>query len=275
MNRLHFHNFNNRRVGKDKPEERKEEDPGKAGKEDKAAERHVDSWGKDGAGGRWTRIHRTARRALFTPFKVAGGPGIKVPLKKLRITRGKFIASNKTFKIIDDWSVRANSHRMLEGSWIGTTDFREASEFIEDDSDDEDVNPIAHEDSKNSEEEEEEANSRKEERQTQEPERYGIHTPEETRTSDNKDPVCRRLFAASRAAARDNQHHPSDSAHRRQSEGECEDGIGRPALIARIGGHSGGVGGARAHPRAPTSSQERKGPAPFSQILGGDNTLAW
>ena len=103
---------------------------------DKAAERHVDSWGREGKEGRWTRIHRSARRALFTPFKVAGGPNLKTStLKRIRITRGKFFASGKTFEVIDDWTIRANAHRVLEGSWIGTTDFRETSEFIDDDSD--------------------------------------------------------------------------------------------------------------------------------------------
>jgi hypothetical protein len=102
-----------------------------------AEDRHVDSWSREGKDGRWTRVHRSTRRALFTPFKVAGGPSAKSPLKKIRITRGKYLNSGKTFKIIDDWSVRANSHRMLESAWIGTTDFREASEFVDDDSDEE------------------------------------------------------------------------------------------------------------------------------------------
>jgi hypothetical protein len=102
-----------------------------------AEDRHVDSWSKEGKDGRWTRAHRTARRALFTPMKVAGGPGTKTPLKKLRITRGKFLDSGRTFKIIDDWTVRANAHRVLEGTWLGTTDFRESTECIDDDSDEE------------------------------------------------------------------------------------------------------------------------------------------
>ena len=46
-----------------------------------------------------------------------------------------FISTNQTFKIIDDWSVRANAHRLLVGAWIGTTDFGEVSEYIDDDSD--------------------------------------------------------------------------------------------------------------------------------------------
>jgi hypothetical protein len=63
----------------------------------KAEDRHVDSWSREGKDGRWTRIHRSGRRSLFTPFKVAGGPGVKTSLKKIRITRGKYFASGETF----------------------------------------------------------------------------------------------------------------------------------------------------------------------------------
>lgn len=104
---------------------------------DKAADRHVDSWGRERKDGRWTRIHRSARRALFTPFKVAGGPSSKTPLTNIRITREKFFASGKTFKVIDDWTVRANAHRLLDRSWIGTTDVREVADYVDDDSDEE------------------------------------------------------------------------------------------------------------------------------------------
>ena len=31
--------------------------------------------------------------------------------------------------------MRANAHRLLEGSWLGTTDFQEVAEYIDDDSD--------------------------------------------------------------------------------------------------------------------------------------------
>ena len=104
---------------------------------EKAEDRHVDSWFREGKDGRWTRIHRSGRRALFTPVKVAGGPNAKMPLKKIRITRGKYFASGRTLKIIDDWTTRANAHRLLDGSWIGAIDFREVAEYIDDDSDEE------------------------------------------------------------------------------------------------------------------------------------------
>ena len=103
--------------------------------EERVEIRRVDSWSRDGKDGRWTRLHRSARRALFTPFKVAGGPNQKTPLKRLRITRGKYFASGRTFKIIDDWTVQANAHRLLEGAWVGTTDFREIAEYVDDDTD--------------------------------------------------------------------------------------------------------------------------------------------
>ena len=54
----------------------------------KAEDRHVDSWSREGKDGRWTGIHRSGRRALLTPSKVAGGRNAKTPLKKIRITRG-------------------------------------------------------------------------------------------------------------------------------------------------------------------------------------------
>ena len=69
---------------------------------EKAEDRHVDSLARERKDGRWARIHRSGRRALFTPFKVAGGPNAKMPLKRIRITKGKYFASGKTFKIIDD-----------------------------------------------------------------------------------------------------------------------------------------------------------------------------
>ena len=112
LGRLHIDNYHGagRAEAGGRPEGPKKEEEKIRGKL-KAEERHVDSWARDGQDGRWTRVHRSARRALFTPFKVAGGPSAKTPLKRLRITRGKYLSSGRSFKIIDDWSVRANAHR--------------------------------------------------------------------------------------------------------------------------------------------------------------------
>ena len=54
----------------------------------------------------------------------------------MRIARGKYFNSGKVFKIIDDLTVQFHAHRMLESSWIGTSDFRETVECIDDDDDD-------------------------------------------------------------------------------------------------------------------------------------------
>lgn len=111
------------------------------GRKAKAEVRKVDSWLMEGQDGRWIRTHRSARIFLFTPYKVAGGPGKAIHLKKLRITRGRFFNTGKQFKIIDDWSLPANAHRVLEHAWVGTTHFREAAEYIDDD-DSEDANDL-------------------------------------------------------------------------------------------------------------------------------------
>ena len=85
--------------------------------------KHKGRAGKQGQGGRWTRIYRSARRALFTPFKEADGPNKRRSLKMLRVTRGKSFTIGREFKIIDEWTVPSHAHRMLEGAWMGTTDF--------------------------------------------------------------------------------------------------------------------------------------------------------
>ena len=66
-----------------------------------------------------------------------------MPLKRIRITRGKYFASGKAFKIIDDWTTRANAHRLIEGSWIGTTDFQEVATYIDDNSDEDEEEEVA------------------------------------------------------------------------------------------------------------------------------------
>ena len=81
-----------------------------------------DSWGNRGEGQRWCRIHRTPRRALFTPYKVARGPGRKTKLRVTRITEGINQLGQK-FSIKDDWTNPERSHRRMAMSWIGKTTF--------------------------------------------------------------------------------------------------------------------------------------------------------
>ena len=91
----------------------------------------VDSWSSTGKGGAWIRAHRTPRRALFTPFKVAGGPDRDIRMKRYRITTGTYINGGEKFKITDDWLKPNNSHRLLKASWTGITDFHGIPEYIE------------------------------------------------------------------------------------------------------------------------------------------------
>ena len=57
-------------------------------------------------------------------------------MKRIGISRGKSYAYGETFNHIDS-TTRANAHRLLEGSWLGTADTREVAKFIDDDSDEE------------------------------------------------------------------------------------------------------------------------------------------
>ena len=96
-----------------------------------AADRDVDSWASAGNQGCWIRSHRTSRRSLFTPYKVAGGPDRDVRLKRYRVTTGTYVKSGKSFKVTDDWLRASNAHRLLEESWTGTTVFNELPDYIE------------------------------------------------------------------------------------------------------------------------------------------------
>ena len=99
------------------------EDKNKKSKKKPASERHVDSWDESGEHGRWVRVHRTPRRSLFTPHRVAGGPSASDCLSTKRVTKGTYIRSGISFEVIDDYSVEGDSHRMLEGAWLGITEF--------------------------------------------------------------------------------------------------------------------------------------------------------
>ena len=79
----------------------------------------------------WARSHRTPRRALFTPYKVAGGPDRDTRMKRYRVTDGVYSFNNEKFKITDDWTKPNCSHRRLRGSWTGTTRFQETPDDIE------------------------------------------------------------------------------------------------------------------------------------------------
>ena len=62
---------------------------------------------------------------MFTPYRVAGGPGRNIILKGKRITKGTFVASGKEFEIVDSYVDPSSAYRMLYHGWIGTSEFRE------------------------------------------------------------------------------------------------------------------------------------------------------
>ena len=90
-----------------------------------------DRWKTRGAGGIWHRWHVTPRRTLFTPFRVAKGPGKDVPMKHNRLTVG-ITKDGEHFEVVDDWSLPKNSHRKIDTPWIGYTVFAEEREDVRD-----------------------------------------------------------------------------------------------------------------------------------------------
>ena len=92
-----------------------------------ATERYSDNKGNDcwqsrGAGGRWTRVHRTPRRSFFTPCRVARGPAHPDELCCDRITRG-VDSSGKSFEVRDDWMNPKSAHALRDKPWTGVTEF--------------------------------------------------------------------------------------------------------------------------------------------------------
>ena len=77
------------------------------------------------------RRHRTPRRFLLNPYKVAGGPDRETRSKRYRVTTGTYVTSGKSFKVTDDWLRASNAHRLLEESWTGTAVFNELPDYIE------------------------------------------------------------------------------------------------------------------------------------------------
>ena len=83
-----------------------------------------DRWRCRGAGGVWHRWHLTPRRSLFTPYKVAKGPGRNIALQKSRFTFG-ITRNGQQFEFFDDWTRPSEQHRDLGEDWIGYTVFCE------------------------------------------------------------------------------------------------------------------------------------------------------
>ena len=74
-----------------------------------------------GVRGEWRRAHRTPRRALFTPHRVAGGPGRDAIMITKRTTKGTYVGTGEEFTIVDDYADPNCAHRIMPHAWIGTT----------------------------------------------------------------------------------------------------------------------------------------------------------
>ena len=79
-----------------------------------------DEWSKSEL--TWLRVHRQPRRTLFTPMRVNGSPPASA-LTGVRITRGTYFETGKTFELIDQWTSRASAHADLGKRWVGETTF--------------------------------------------------------------------------------------------------------------------------------------------------------
>ena len=62
---------------------------------------------------------------MFTPHRLAGGPGQDVKLENVRITIGTFVASGEQFKIEDQYTEPRAANLMFEHAWVGASVFRE------------------------------------------------------------------------------------------------------------------------------------------------------
>ena len=84
-----------------------------------------DQWLERGTtgGGRWVRSHNTPRVCLFTPMRVARGPGHGREVGDLRVTYGVFDDGEK-FYFEDLWEKIPEPNLRLARHWTGITTFR-------------------------------------------------------------------------------------------------------------------------------------------------------
>lgn len=85
-----------------------------------------DRWTSRGSQGIWHRWHVTPRKSLFTPHRVAKGPGRDVVLQGSRFTCG-VTSSGQRFEMHDNWTRPDRKHLVLDAPWVGYTVFIEES----------------------------------------------------------------------------------------------------------------------------------------------------
>jgi len=73
--------------------------------------------------GCWIRIvHSKPRLCLATPLRVQGVPPIKA-LTAMRVTTGRYIDNGEAFRVVDNWTARAQAHAELDRRWTGSSWF--------------------------------------------------------------------------------------------------------------------------------------------------------
>ncbi len=73
--------------------------------------------------GNWIRIvHSKPRLCLATPLRIKGVPPVKA-LTSMRVTTGRYVDNGEAFRVIDNWTSRAQAHAELERRWTGSSWF--------------------------------------------------------------------------------------------------------------------------------------------------------
>ena len=70
----------------------------------------------------FARLHRKARRAMFTPMKVAKGPVNALAVGDLGVTVGEFVGGGSFCKV-EEWKTMREPHEQMPKPWRGATYF--------------------------------------------------------------------------------------------------------------------------------------------------------
>ena len=84
--------------------------------------RQADQWAPACQLNGLARLHLKARRAMFTPMKVAKGPVNALAVGDWRVTVGEFV-SGGSFCKVEEWKTMQEPHEQMPRPWKGTTYF--------------------------------------------------------------------------------------------------------------------------------------------------------
>jgi len=77
---------------------------------------------QEGLGGWICIVHSRPRLCLATPLRVKGVPPVKA-LTSTRVTTGRYVDNGEAFRVVDNWTARAQAHAELERRWTGCSWF--------------------------------------------------------------------------------------------------------------------------------------------------------